>query len=238
MKKILGCCSSFKKCSDAGKCVHETDTRLHGILDYEECLYKENIDKGLNFYTEYNENNRARAEEYKAKTRDNTKEALSISIQNRHGNKTYIEVPNRLFSIGKRSNYNGYTYSLSEDEGKQLTAEIKKYGVFCTDIEDQDKFMDEIIENGELCNCKIVITLDKQKYNIANYNDRGLKMGTAVKVASFMIKNKIDAEIEEIKNFSGGKILKNLKQTEEKAINNEKIQKGKPNYGQISFFDI
>lgn len=54
----IGCCSHFKQCSDLGDCVNK------GILEFKDCMYKENLMKGLNFYTEYNENNRKRKEEY------------------------------------------------------------------------------------------------------------------------------------------------------------------------------
>lgn len=235
---MLGCCSSFKKCSDTGRCIHETDTRLHGVLDYEKCLYKENIDKGLNFYTEYNDNNRARAEEYKCKIEQDVKETTSIPMQNKQKNKTYIGIFNRIYSIGKRSDYKGYTYDLSKEEREQVITEFLKYDISCTDTEDLDKCIDENIENNELCNCKIVVTLNKQKYNIANYNNRGLKKETAITVADFLIKNKIEAEIEEINNFSSSKTIKTFKQTEDKVTKDNKIQEEKPDYKQISLFDI
>lgn len=235
---MLGCCSSFKKCSDAGRCIHETDTRLHGVLDYENCLYKENIDKGLNFYTEYNDNNRARAEKYKAQIEQDVKETTSISMQNKQKNKTYIEIFNRIYSIGKRSDYKGYTYDLSKEEREQAIAEFLKYDILCTDTEDTDKFIDENIENNELCNCKIVVILNKQKYNIANYNNRGLKKETAIEIADFLIQNKIEVEIEEINNFSGSKTIKTFKQIEKQVIKNEEKQENISDYKQISLFDM
>lgn len=250
----LGCCNSFKECSDAGRCIHETDTRLHGILNYKECLYKENLDKGLNFYTEYNENNQARAEEYKAKievvklesVKDDKKRELN-STKNKRSKKNYIEIPNRLFYIGKRGKYNGYTYSLSQDEQEELISETNKYGVNLTDIENPDKFIDETLENNERCNCKIVIVLKDEKYNISNYDHKGLKKETAVKIASYLINKGINAEIEEILNFSGSKMLKSLKAkeiategntTKEKAKIQKDIPDNKVVVGQMTFFDI
>lgn len=65
----IGCCSSFKECSDAGRCVN-IDSPLYDEV-YKDCCYSKNLEKGLNFYTEYNENNKARAEEYKRKEKNN-----------------------------------------------------------------------------------------------------------------------------------------------------------------------
>ncbi len=71
----IGCCSSFKKCSDAGVCIKLDDPSYVEI--YKDCYYATNLEKGLNFYTEYNENNKARAEEYKRKQENNTTTELS-----------------------------------------------------------------------------------------------------------------------------------------------------------------
>lgn len=59
---MIGCCSSFKECSDRASCIHEEGSYLHEEL--KSCYYKENLMKGLNFYTEYNENNQKRKQEY------------------------------------------------------------------------------------------------------------------------------------------------------------------------------
>ena len=40
----FGCCSSFEKCSDAGKCVHENK------LYSKACIYRDNLDQGRIFY--------------------------------------------------------------------------------------------------------------------------------------------------------------------------------------------
>lgn len=251
---LLGCCHSFIKCSEAGRCVHETDTRLHGILNYKECLYKENLDKGHNFYTEYNENNRARAEEYKAKTEEAIKEVekgiqenIETVVRSKKSSKTYIEIPKRLFSVGKRSSYNGYTYNLNEEERKYFIKEMENYEIECTYLDETEKFFDEITEENTRCNCKVVFTLNDQQYNISNYDYKGIKKETAVKVASYLIKKGINAEIEEIMNFQGSKVHKSLsinnKEVESKKTKEKrKEQKGSSESsvlnGQMSFFDI
>lgn len=248
---MLGCCSSFIKCSNAGKCIYEGDPNFHGYFDFNECLYKENIDKGRNFYTEYNENNRRRAEEYKIKI-ENSKEIKEKAneenkVTNKPSSRTYIEIPNRLFSIGKRNNYNGYTYGLTDEEREELISVIKEYGVCCTNIESQGQFIEEVYGNNQRCNCKVVISLNDQKYNITNYDHKGLRKDTAVKIASYLIKNNIESEIEEIMNFSGSKFLKSVKVHEDETKNEktkEKREKQKDSSnnevlnGQISFFDI
>lgn len=234
MREILGCCHRFKDCSDAGRCVHEIDTSLHGILDYEKCLYKVNIDMGLNFYTEYNENNKARAEEYKAKNEKKVDDATSVPIQS---NKTYIEIFNRLFSIGNRSSYNGYTYNLSAEDKELVSSIINKHGISCTNIKDSDKFIDEVPGDDEYCNCKVIITLGGQKYNISNYNDRGLTKKTAIGIVEFLILNNIDAEIEKIKNFSDRKIPEKSNIARNNLTKDKEVT-SKTNYGQISLFDM
>lgn len=59
---MIGCCHNFKKCSDLGECLYKKNHPLYN--DFKDCYYHENLKKGLNFYTEYNENNRRKKEEY------------------------------------------------------------------------------------------------------------------------------------------------------------------------------
>ena len=41
----FSCCSAYQKCSDAGKCLYSDDP------EYENCAYRKNLEKGLNFYS-------------------------------------------------------------------------------------------------------------------------------------------------------------------------------------------
>lgn len=53
------------KCSDLGECLYKEGDPLYE--DFKNCYYHENLKKGLNFYTEYNDNNKKRKEEYEKK---------------------------------------------------------------------------------------------------------------------------------------------------------------------------
>ena len=42
----FGGCSSYMKCSELGRCVHNGDD------DYKGCLYRKNLESGRNFYAQ------------------------------------------------------------------------------------------------------------------------------------------------------------------------------------------
>lgn len=250
---MLGCCSSFKKCSDAGRCIYENNPDFKLDLDWKHCLYKENLDKGLNFYTEHNENNRKRAEEYRLKLEkekienikpdDKKKDEVKAAVSRHKHVKTYIEIPNRLFLIGKRSSYNGYTYDLDEDEIKTVMDALNENYINCINNPDESKFKDEELTGKGYCNCRVVLELSGQDYNISNYNSRGLKRETAEKIASYLYKRGLKADIEMFQGFSGSKMIKNLGITEADKNKQKRntIMRKRPepvnNYKQLSLFD-
>lgn len=185
----FGCCNDFEKCSDLARCIHEGDSL------YKDCMYRENLDKGLNFYTEYNEHNEARAEEY----------ARSKLKQKYEG--LFVEIPNRIFYIGKREKYRGWTYRLELEGTKEIIEKLNIYSVFATITPDKEKFKDEPVNNEQSGN--VIVKLDEVEYNIKNYNCRALKLSTMKKIASYLVKKGLDAEVEIQLNFSrNSKILK------------------------------
>lgn len=200
----FGCCNKFKECSDAGCCISiEFENEEGG------CLYKENLDKGLNFYTEYNENNQLRADEYNQ--RQNNKETKDkfnqIAIEYKG---TFIEIPNRFFYIGRRGSYRGWTFSLDKDESKQLVDTLEQHGINSSSNPDESKYHDEVVSDEERANCRVVLKLEDAEYNISNYNNYVLKKVTAIKIASYLDKHALKCEIEELNGFKGNRILNKI----------------------------
>lgn len=161
----FGCCHAFKECSDAGHCI------MHDLIKSEGgCLYKENLDKGLNFYTEYNENNQRRANEHNQ--RQNTKETKEKGSQiNRKYRGAYIEIPNRLFTIGKRSSYKGWTYRLDQEESEKVANVLKQYKINCSSCPNESKFHNEGGSDEDRANCRVILVINGEEFNIANYNN-------------------------------------------------------------------
>lgn len=74
----ISCCSLYKECSDKAECLR-LDNELYDEL-YKHCSYARKLKKGINFFTEYNVNNQARAEEYKRKQNNNTEQISKEDI--------------------------------------------------------------------------------------------------------------------------------------------------------------
>lgn len=198
----FGCCNSFEECSDLGSCIHE------GEPMYEGCMYKENLDKGLNFYTKYNENNQKRASEYlKNKQALEQKAKIEVKQTDKKTNKgTYIEIPNRIFRIGRRGSYRGWTYDLDDEESSVVINKLKSYDIHCTKEIDLSKCKSES-SNDTPCS-RVILDLDGDKYNISNHDMKAVKKDTAVKIASYLSKRGLKCEIEVIYGFGKTKIAK------------------------------
>ncbi len=232
----MGCCHNFKKCSDAGYCLYEIGHPVPGDIEFEECLYKENLDKGLNFYTEYNENNKLIKEKYEAKQLDKDSiKVIPISAEIkenstetvRKSTRTYLEIPNRLFLISKRG-YGGWGKSLDDEDKENLTEILKEKGLTCHTEDIESMLKDEEIKGNERCDSRVILKIGDSDYTIQNYNIRCLKNETAVKIASHLIKRGLDADIEIMQGFKGSKIIKSLstnriihKKAEEKSELNQ-----------------
>lgn len=220
----FGCCGRFKECSDRGRCVYE------GNREYEGCAYKEKIDMGFNFYTNYNENNKKRSEEYLS-TKE-FKHCGKVYV------KTYIEIPNRLFLIGKRSPYGFWSRDLEKEESKSLIEILKSYLIICTNTFDKSKFRNETISEKEICDSRVILHVNDDEYNLYNCDCRAIKRKTAVKIASFLIKKGLEADIEIIRGFSGTKILKKIEEQRSfRHANVEKHDGMKNDFKQLSFLN-
>lgn len=224
----LGCCNDFKKCSDAGTCLFEIGHENIAGIEFKECLYKENLDEGLNFYTEYNENNRLRKDEYEEKIQEEkSNKILDLPIKTKKKcTKTYIEIPNRLFLVTKRG-YGWWSRDLDNEERSEFVETLKSKGLICHMEHIENLFKDEELAENDRCNSKVRLKIDDKNYVIHNYNCRGLKQVTAEKVANYLVKKGLDADVEVVQGFGGSKIIKSSstkKIIEQRAKEKTKIQ--------------
>lgn len=195
----IGCCSSFKACSNAGKCV-EVDSLLYEEF-FSECYYEENLSKGLNFYTEYNENNQARADEYKLSQMDDKVETEPINellggitltsetidnkfeIKNDKYKNAYIVIDDRQFFIGTRGGYKNYTFSLGSNGIIKLIEDLKNYSVEIDTDYVETKFIDEQGCDTDRAEWRVHIIIADISYHIVNSNFNTIRRDTAIMLA-------------------------------------------------------
>lgn len=154
--------------------------------------------------------------------------ALAEELTNKDSTKTYIEIPNRLFLISKRG-YGGWNKGLDKEEELELIDLFKSKGIECHVKGIESMFRDEERKEDERCNSRVILRTDDAEYTIQNYNIRCLKHETAVKIASFLIKKGLNADIEVLQGFSGSKVIKsvstkrNIKKKEEEKSKHEQV---------------
>jgi hypothetical protein len=252
----IGCCSDYKKCSDAGCCI-KTDSSLYDEL-YKDCLYAVNLNKGLNFYTPYNENNKARAEEYKrkqdntglsigAKVKDNTTESSISNSDERHTERyknAYIVIGGRQFYIGRRSGNGGLTYSLGNEGVKKLISDIGELPIEVDTEFIESKFVDENGSQQDRVEWKPYITIGDTKYNLMNSNMRALKESTSRMLADYFSGLGIETVCECMgnsrKDFTSLRkdTLKTVQNTKPKEEIKGYAEERKETYVQLSLFDL
>lgn len=197
----FGCCNSFMLCSDEAACVHE------GNPTYEGCMYKENLEKGLNFYTIYNIKNELRKKEYlRSKAEPSNREVkTAIKVDCKQVKlHTYVYILNRCFAIGKRASYNNHTLYLTEEERKEISEKLKDC-CECSADYDKAKCVDENWSDTNPAWYRPIFIIDGIKYNIMNYNYRVLTYPTAKKIKTFFESRGFDVLIETL--GSRGKIF-------------------------------
>ena len=183
----LGCCSSFKKCSDLGQCIHEADLKYDGPVEFHRCGYKENLDKGLNFYTEYNENNKRRKEEYKTSLLEDLERLKSIDkltgkekIRLKRIKKSLedlnIEITEEVQKVEevKRTTIHEKTYieTYIQISNRIFLVGERGYGGWsrCLKKEDRDNLASILEEKGITCHDKVIEDLSKN--DIGSEEDR------------------------------------------------------------------
>lgn len=261
----IGCCSSFKKCSDAGRCV-EIDNPDYEE-EFKECYYNENLEKGLNFYTEYNENNRAIAEEYKRKIEDkatllinqdndpkndmlqieDSSEGTTDIIIEETSNKqdkyknAYLVINDRQFYIGTRGGYKNYTFGLGTIGIDKLKDSLVDIPIeFDTEALD-DKFYDEDGTTIDRAEWRVCVNIGDIEYHIMNSNLYALKESTSRMVAEYFTDLGLKTVCECIGN---SRMTFTYTQTVQPKIIDKKIEKVVSNEvevkedSQLSLFDF
>ncbi|NBI07543.1 hypothetical protein [Senegalia massiliensis] len=226
---MIGCCNSFKDCSDAGECIKLNNPLYEEV--YKGCLYKSNLDMGKNFYTDYNENNRIKAEEYQKKqcsrkvkkpsetlpkikkeveiVEDIKKEenALEKSFRDKY-KRAYLVINERQFYIGTRGSYNGATYALGTEGIERL---IQNIGDLPIHIDTE--YLDEMYqdENGtfdDRADWTPYFKIGQQQYNLMNSNLLGLKESTCNMIANYFADLGIEVNSECPKNGRNNRVFK------------------------------
>lgn len=153
---------------------------------------KENLDKGLNFYTPYNENNLRKKQAYTQSLEKSSSNIISstLSKKSSDSNHSYMLINGRLFSIGRRSNNKGITLYLNKEEKSKMANNFP--GIFI--VNKPGEFLaDESWSEDTPAWYRVILCLGEnysERYNISNYNYRALTRSTAEKIKAFFITEK------------------------------------------------
>lgn len=124
--------------------------------------------------------------------------------------KMYIEILNRLFLISKRG-YGGWGRSLDLGEDPELEKLFEDKGIELHTERIDFMCREEERKASERCDSRVILRLSGEDYTIQNYNVKCLRNETAVKIASFLIKKGLDADVEIMQGFRGSKVIKSIK---------------------------
>ncbi len=174
----FSCCSRYMKCSSKGFCINPLEELR------KDCSYKRKLEKGINYF--------------KPKEKDNLK--TNIKTQG-----AFIEIDSRIFYIGRRSSYGSWTYSLNEKEIDWLKEILSNRSINLIDQTNIFNCMDEAVSDQDRACCRVILTIGENQYNIQNYNIRGIKESTAIKLRDDLRSHGLLAAVE----YVGSRIKNN-----------------------------
>jgi hypothetical protein len=160
-----------------------------------ECSYRKKLEQGINFY-------------YKDRY-----------------SKSFIEIQGRLFSIGERSSYGGYTRSLSKSALDELNSKINIRGVALVSQVNFKKIQVEKVSEENRAHCKVILTIDGIKYNIQNFNSRALTHDTAKGIRELFVENGYLCAIEQFGTSGYGHKRNNKITTSNKSTTKDSVKK-------------
>ncbi|MCT4564989.1 MAG: hypothetical protein N4A68_11855 [Maledivibacter sp.] len=158
------------------------------------CGYRRKLEQGFNFYSD-----------------------------RRSGGSTYIKINDRLFLIGKRGSYGGYTYYLESDERKTLEGLFYALNIELVDKAVYSQCEVENVSDHDRACCKVILTLYGVKYNIMNFNVRALRESTAQEVRNFFREFGLFAATEYVGKKSTVPIVTKKGKVEKKALIRNRI---------------
>ena len=139
----FGCCSSYEKCSDNRKCLHE------GNPEYAGCKYKKNLEAGRIFYGK--------------------NAAKTQHIQKQQPKNIYLACFQNLFAVHKRRK-DTWSQLLNATEVKHLSDVFLSLKIpFRTEL-DFVNIDGVIYEDDSPCNSRVKVTIDEQEYNIFRHD--------------------------------------------------------------------
>ena len=150
------------------------------------------------------------------------------------GTVTSIQTENRVIENAGSSFYGKALFRVLGENG---------WGYYCASSIDMDdkKLKDDTASGEERCNSRVVLRLNDKQYNILNYNCRAMKKETTLKIASYLLKKGLIADIEMLTGYSGNKVLKSIDYNKSSRSIREQsknmIQSDQSKGKQLSFFD-
>lgn len=166
----VDCCSKYKECSDAMKCLHADDPF------YANCTYRKKLEQGIVFYG-------------KNAGKKINKKSDSTSV--------YLHCYDRLFAI--KSLYRGkYSYKLKPWQASKIRETFSRYDIpFKTKLTDEGCVVDKVNEEDPApANSRIVFIIDGEDFVIYNFNIRMIKEPLADKIHKAFQRKGIESRLE------------------------------------------
>ena len=184
----MGCCSSFRKCSDARACVHADDQ------DYKRCMYRTHLEAGRIFYG-VNRNFSLEADEQSPTEFPVADEPIQELPLDKS---IFLHCLNRVFAIYARQK-NLWSIAVSPEQIIAIENAFDDAGIpYKPEIDEINECVIDCptIEDPTPANSRVVFQIGEQEFHVLNYNSWLIKKSVAEKISKAFDNHFISSRVE------------------------------------------
>lgn len=201
---MFGCCSCYIECSNAGYCLHKSNSK------YEGCYYRKNLEAGRNFYRTKNEY------------------------------KIFLNCYNQSFAVLSRYEIwkSAVSYQLKPEQYEKVKKVFDSLSIpYIEELNNSNIKQQE----KQICDCRVVIEVEGDKYHILNYNSYLIAEKKADGIRKAFEAKGIPARVEKVGRWSIVNIppwKETTQTTVELELDRKPVRKTEVLYEQSSIFDL
>lgn len=236
MADIFGCCSSYKVCSEQGKCIHLSNPGYSG------CQYRKNLEAGRNFYSS-----------------NKSFKVVKIS-EKKQSRELYITCYRQLFQVFSKDNKHWYSRKLDTDTDTvtELSELFDKHKIPYRHKQDPiEELEGDILELSGPSNRRVIFEYSGNEYTVYNQGCYLMHDYIAESIKKAFANKGIKSRVEIIgSNYEKGEVVSRIKFEEQKQVSTVtktevKVTKidvkvtepsltwnNKDKYTQVSIFDL
>jgi hypothetical protein len=199
---MMGCCSSFKECSDLMACIYKYTARPLFKDLYDRCTYRQRLESGICFYGK----NKTVADVVKNEVIPSgipEKKSVVKSDENIRP-KIYLICYKMPFAVFAKNNK--WSYELNNEQVDEL---IYEFGVknipYRRSLDPLEDLPGDEVEVTGPCNSRIVFKVNCTEYHILNFNSHFIQSWFSEKICKAFISKGIESRVELIGPYSGAK---------------------------------